>query len=202
MSALAHGVLVRSSGRGIMCVRGTRCRTQCERRRERCPHPNPTFGHNRCLGGAVTSLTRFFIVTGAALGTIAIATHTRDVGAAPSVVASDSSLVPECVRATAWVKANHRVLPTTLEAFSRYSVAYRRAIFNALPENAKAGLWRAHLESYLTPSSRLNRPQRDAVLSVIARLDGMFQAGQSLEQRRAAIMDLDLMLAGLFEPSL
>ena len=58
-----------------------------------------------------------------------------------------SVAVPECVLATEWVEANPDALPTTLESYSTYSSAYRRAIYEALDVEARISLWKEHLAS-------------------------------------------------------
>ncbi len=56
-----------------------------------------------------------------------------------------SAFTPECVLAEEWVEANLDALPTTLEAYSDYSIPYRNAIYNALDVEARISLWTEHL---------------------------------------------------------
>jgi hypothetical protein len=55
---------------------------------------------------------------------------------------------PPSVRANAWVAAHRGNLPETLDALSGYPVAYRKAVFLALPSAKKAELWRAQLQAF------------------------------------------------------
>lgn len=101
---------------------------------------------------------------------------------------------PECVLAEQWVRAHADELPTTLAGISRHPPAYRRAIHNALPREARVSLWREHMGSFLTPESELNEQQRAAVREVIARLPALHAADSDPAERRA----LKAQLATLF----
>ena len=48
----------------------------------------------------------------------------------------------------AWVNEHLETLPRTLAGFSEYSLAYRKAIYRALPEDVKTHLWREQLNHY------------------------------------------------------
>ncbi len=71
------------------------------------------------------------------------------VWAAPQPKAGSSAdvpaVIPECVLAERWVEANRASLPTTLAAFSEHSMAYRRAIYDALDVEARISLWQEHV---------------------------------------------------------
>ena len=59
---------------------------------------------------------------------------------------------PPCVVAARWVEAHSKSLPQTLQEFSGYSLAYRKAIYLALPHEKKVALWHEQFAYYL------NRP--------------------------------------------
>lgn len=61
-------------------------------------------------------------------------------------------LAGDCASITAWVAQNADRLPRTYDEVSEYPVPYRRAIFNALPNEEKSELWRTHLQQQLEAS--------------------------------------------------
>jgi hypothetical protein len=102
---------------------------------------------------------------------------------------------PECVVAAAWVRAHHSALPTTLAEVSRYPIVYRRAIYDALPGDVRAGLWREQLEGFLRSGQRLSAAQRAAVREAIAQLPALTApgadgaAGRRLGQHLSTLFD-------------
>ncbi|MCP3104283.1 bacteriocin fulvocin C-related protein [Myxococcus sp. K15C18031901] len=74
----------------------------------------------------------------------------------------------ECVEAEAWVRANTNQLPTTYNDFSQHSMAYRKAIFAALPPEARSALWRQHFEHYLAAHPGLDEAQTEFIQELIA----------------------------------
>lgn len=83
---------------------------------------------------------------------------------------------PECMVAQQWVDAHAGELPTTLAELSRHSMAYRRAIYQALPPATREALWREQLEGYLRPRHPLSEAQQAAVRQVIAKLPALTAA--------------------------
>jgi len=77
---------------------------------------------------------------------------------------------PECVVAARWVQVHRGSLPTTLGEFSRYSILYRRAIYDVLPPATREAMWREHLEGFLRSGQPFNEPQRAAIREAIAQL--------------------------------
>ncbi|HEX8830185.1 MAG TPA: bacteriocin fulvocin C-related protein, partial [Longimicrobium sp.] len=55
----------------------------------------------------------------------------------------------------------------------RYSVLYRRAIYDVLPPAQRAALWREQLEGYLAPDKPFNDAQRAAIRDAIAQLPAL-----------------------------
>lgn len=86
------------------------------------------------------------------------------------------SSADDCATIHAWVEANRAKLPVDYEAFTRYPIAYRRAIFDALPAEAKGELWRQHFRAYAS-----THPLSDRQAAAIARLSeqasGAFAGG-------------------------
>jgi hypothetical protein len=83
---------------------------------------------------------------------------------------------PECVVASRWVQAHRASLPTTLGEISRYSILYRRAIYDALPPTTRAALWRQHLEGFLAPGQPFTEAQRAAIRQTIDQLPALTAA--------------------------
>lgn len=103
----------------------------------------------------------------------------RNIVIAPLVIASAvvtagfvrKQLESPCVVAKAWVEEHRSSLPTTLAQMATYPTVYRKAIYSALTIPERRGLWRAHLESFLGPTSILTAEQQDTVRAVLSRLD-------------------------------
>lgn len=93
-------------------------------------------------------------------------------GAAIALMAAKPS-TPDlpCEVAERWVSEHRASLPTTLTAFSEYSMLYRRAAYRALAVEHRRNLWREHLNSFLEPESRLTATQQRVVRGVLAELD-------------------------------
>jgi hypothetical protein len=75
------------------------------------------------------------------------------------VVPLASDQRPLCERASDWVETHRNSLPTTLKDLSRFPVAYRSAIQNALSPETRARLWTEQLSAFagrpdLTPHQR------------------------------------------------
>jgi len=102
---------------------------------------------------------------------------------------------PECVQASAWVRAHHDQLPTTLAELSRHSTLYRRAIYDALPPATRQAMWTEQLEGYLRPGSPLTEPQKVAVRQVIAQLPAL----TAVHPDRAVGLRLKAQLSAQFE---
>ncbi|WP_426747406.1 bacteriocin fulvocin C-related protein [Myxococcus faecalis] len=73
----------------------------------------------------------------------------------------------ECAEAEAWVKAHAGRLPSDYEDFSRHSMAYRKAIFAALPPETQSSLWRQHFEHYLESHPKLSESQVEFIQELI-----------------------------------
>lgn len=70
-----------------------------------------------------------------------------------------------------WVNKNLQDLPRTYDAFVRFDVAHRRAIFSALPAEVRSRLWITQLERYRIEHPFLNAPQGQ-VLEAASRIAG------------------------------
>jgi len=97
---------------------------------------------------------------------------------------------PECVLAAQWVGAHADDLPTTLSELSPFSMTYRRAIYDALPPDARVSLWREHMERFLRPESPLDEAQRAALRGVIPRLPELTVPERDPAGRRALTKQL------------
>jgi hypothetical protein len=91
---------------------------------------------------------------------------------APIVIASSIGLLtaarpqkprPLCEIAHSWVMDHSGKLPTSLDEFVTYPKAYRRAIYTALPVEARVHLWQEFLTPFLANSSPLTAKQRALV---------------------------------------
>lgn len=80
--------------------------------------------------------------------------------------------------ATAWVNANKDRLPRTYSEITKYSVEYRRAIYDALPPSTRSTLWREHLRRYRAAHPELTEEQETALsrLEEYASLESTFTA--------------------------
>jgi len=83
---------------------------------------------------------------------------------------------PECVVAARWVRAHRGELPTTLREISRYSILYRRAIYDALPPATRQALWREQMEGFLRPDQPFTPAQRAAIRESMALLPALTTA--------------------------
>ncbi|GAB3874138.1 hypothetical protein GCM10029964_015610 [Kibdelosporangium lantanae] len=77
--------------------------------------------------------------------------------AAPAMAAGRESPVAK------WVRANADRLPTTYADFTTYPLAYRRAIYSALPEARRAALWSEHLNRYRAAHPGLTARQHKVI---------------------------------------
>jgi hypothetical protein len=94
---------------------------------------------------------------------------------AGAVMAATSGRPPEapCVVAKRWASENAGHFPTALGDFSRHTPSYRRAIYRALPRDAKLSLWHEQFRAYAA-SPALSEAQRRFVLEIDADLDTYF----------------------------
>jgi hypothetical protein len=95
------------------------------------------------------------------------------VGGLTAAATKPSEPVPECTIARNWVTANARALPTSLRALSTYDRAYRKAIFNALPQEMQRHLWHEQFAHYLALPD-LSPEQRAVLTEVDSTLDAFF----------------------------
>ena len=70
----------------------------------------------------------------------------------------------------AWIHHHPDALPRTLEELARWPVAFRRAILDTVPREARRDLWGAHLSGFLSPESGFSAEQRQVIEEIIARL--------------------------------
>ena len=66
----------------------------------------------------------------------------------------------DCASITAWVAEKRDDLPASYEELARFPVAYRRAIFDALPPAAKSSLWQQHFQAYRAAHPGLTPEQK------------------------------------------
>ncbi len=92
---------------------------------------------------------------------------------------------PECVVAHSWVNSNSHRIPQHLAEFSSYDLAFRKAIFNALPKSAQARLWHEQLRQY-GHSRRLSATQRAFVLALDRRLESLLAPDNRAELNRVS----------------
>ncbi|WP_420811517.1 bacteriocin fulvocin C-related protein [Myxococcus stipitatus] len=101
---------------------------------------------------------------------IAVLAGTFALGFPTRVLAGDDCAEAHA-RVQAWIKENEDRLPTTLEEVSRYPMAYRRAIVEALPSKQKADLWREHVRQYIASHPSVGAKQREVLELVIASIN-------------------------------
>ncbi|MGK3965410.1 bacteriocin fulvocin C-related protein [Sorangium sp. So ce118] len=79
-----------------------------------------------------------------------------------SVVALQASNLAgeSCASIGAWVAAHRESLPATYEDITLFPVAYRRAIFAALPAETKSQLWQQHFQAYMEARPGLGLEQK------------------------------------------
>lgn len=70
------------------------------------------------------------------------------VGGAMLGAATSARPEPQCVVATRWVETHATELPRTLSAISLHNVAFRRAIYLALPKDVQIALWQEQFAAY------------------------------------------------------
>ncbi|MBB5135012.1 phage tail protein X [Thermocatellispora tengchongensis] len=76
----------------------------------------------------------------------------------------------EAATPAAWVEANRHRLPRTYAEFSRFPIAHRRAIYNALGPSARSALWVEQLTRYLDANPGLPAEQRQVLTDAMALL--------------------------------
>jgi hypothetical protein len=86
---------------------------------------------------------------------------------APSVIAVHDALDarPVCARSKDWVAQHVSSLPSTLEQLRAYPAAYRKTILGTMTSDARAALWRQHLEQW---SHAPTPAQREVIARAIA----------------------------------
>jgi hypothetical protein len=87
---------------------------------------------------------------------------------------------PECVKAEKWVASNRGHLPATLTEFSKFELAYRKAIYHALPRETRLRLWHEQLAHY-SRSDSLSATQRQFVDEMAAALDRVLGSAEEAE---------------------
>ncbi len=94
--------------------------------------------------------------------------------------------LPQCRRVEAWVTSHAQSLPTSYDGLLAFPKAYRNAIFNVLPANAKARIWRTHLDRALTASaSTLTDSQR----AFVARARDLIKSEYYVRPRPPAVQE-------------
>lgn len=90
----------------------------------------------------------------------------------------------KCATAAAWVTKNKERLPRTYDEFIEYPMAYRRAIFAALPATAKSMLWAEQLTRYQA-ANQLS-PEQAAVIRTGQRLlrPALYEQAGNAEAKR------------------
>ena len=92
-------------------------------------------------------------------------------------------------RIIAWVRAHEAELPRTLDELTRFPVAFRRVIVNAVPAETRLAMWRSHLESFVGSDSPLTADQQTLVNDVIRDLPALFGGTRSEFESRARAME-------------
>jgi len=77
---------------------------------------------------------------------------------------------PLCELAQEWVAARGEHLPSTLDQFEQYPLAYRRAIYNELTPDVHALLWQQHLTLILETEPDLSDAQHAFLKHVVQQL--------------------------------
>ena len=75
-----------------------------------------------------------------------------------------------------WLDRHPEALPRCLDDIVRFPVAFRRVMINRVSPEVRVRLWRAHLETFLRPSSPLNQSQQEVVINSISRLPELLAA--------------------------
>ncbi|SDX12633.1 hypothetical protein SAMN05421504_102385 [Amycolatopsis xylanica] len=85
------------------------------------------------------------------------------------LTAGIASAAPEApAKGRNWIEKNRAKLPTGYDEFSRYPVAYRRAIFEALAPEAKSKLWMEHFNRFRGENGRLSAGQTAVITQAVA----------------------------------
>lgn len=96
-------------------------------------------------------------------------------GVAVSAIAGRTSLAQAAAAdpspAEKWVQANRANLPQTYQAFGVHDLEHRRAIFNALPPQARSRLWGDHLQEHRGSLPKMSAEQ-NAVFDAFMELAG------------------------------
>ncbi|MBG0816090.1 bacteriocin fulvocin C-related protein [Planomonospora sp. ID82291] len=127
------------------------------------------------------------------------------IGVAVSVIAGRTSLAQAAVApspADRWVQENRANLPRTYNAFSAYSLEYRRAIFAELSPEECSTLWTAHVKEYRDAHPGMTPEQNkviefavelfgDATTFTVPVAEGTYQKVQSLGESAIASFGKD-----------
>jgi hypothetical protein len=76
-----------------------------------------------------------------------------------------------CEIVAQWVNENREAIPQTLVGLSKLPMAYRRAAVATLPMSVRRSLWREHISSFISDSTRLTTDQRSIIRTTLAHLD-------------------------------
>lgn len=93
---------------------------------------------------------------------------TTEAGDVDTMTAIPAPATEDCETVHAWVEANAERLPTQYNDFARYSMAYRRGIYSALPAEQQIALWKEHLRRYLESHRDLSAEQVKVLKQVLA----------------------------------
>lgn len=118
----------------------------------------------------------------------------------------------DCASIQAWVQANEANLPTSYPGLSSLPIAYRKAVFNALPASVKSSLWQEHFRAYMAAHPDLTAEQIAIIHQVSALASPEFFAAHTdMENRNKAgvshkkdlmrLMSLEAEAADLFSES-
>lgn len=111
----------------------------------------------------------------------------------------------DCASIDAWVADNAANLPDRYDELAEFPIAYRRAIFNALPPAARSSLWQQHFKAYLVAHPELTPDQRAFVEEMHAAMSPeLFRADPAMAssaERTALIDAAEARAAALFPPS-
>ena len=69
-----------------------------------------------------------------------------------------------------WLDRHPDALPRNLDDLVAFPMAFRRVMVSRVSPDVRVRLWREHLETFLTPDSPLNEPQRQLIVDSISRL--------------------------------
>ncbi|MFY1825973.1 bacteriocin fulvocin C-related protein [Myxococcus fulvus] len=88
----------------------------------------------------------------------------------PSSASAESTCSEAQEKIQAWIEAQGPNLPTNLKELSKHPMAYRRAIFVALPAEKKVALWQEHVRHYIATHPQLSSRQVDVLDSILEML--------------------------------